>query len=107
MGGAKELHMAKLFFPAAALLLVATAATAGERPALDRPLSKMSSSEIKALNEGLSSDDPQFIKCRKVEETGSIAKRIRTCRTNQAWRVMSDRVREEIGTSMSGGTNTN
>ena len=99
--------MSKLIMPALAMMLTATSAHAADRPTPVRAPSQMTSSEIKAFNEGLDSDDPQYIRCRKIEETGSLVKKVRTCKTNEQWRALADRVRDEMGTSMSGGTNGN
>ena len=61
--------------------------TAGRTPP-DRPPSTMTSSEIKAHNEGLSPTHPYFVKCRKIEEIGSLEKKARVCHTNEQWKQL-------------------
>ncbi|AJA10475.1 Putative secreted protein [Sphingopyxis fribergensis] len=64
----------------------AAAAAAERRPPLDRPASTMTGTEIKAYNVGLAPTHPDFIKCRKIEEIGSLVKKARVCRTNEQWK---------------------
>ena len=59
---------------------------AAGRTAPDRPPSTMTSSEIKAHNEGLPPTHPYFVKCRKIEEIGSLVKKARVCHTNEQWK---------------------
>ncbi len=80
--------MAKLMFPAIGLILMATSAHAADnRLPPDRPPSEMTSSEIKAFNQGLAAADANYIRCRKTEVIGSLVKKLRVCRTNQQWRA--------------------
>lgn len=69
-----------------------TAATATDsaerRPPLDRPASTMTGTEIKAYNQGLEPVHPDFIKCRKIEEIGSLVKKARVCHTNDEWKKL-------------------
>ena len=58
------------------------------RPPLDRPASTMTSSEIRAYNVGLAPTHPDFIKCRKIEEIGSLVKKARVCHTNEQWKQL-------------------
>ncbi len=46
---------------------------------------RMSAAEIRASNAGLARNHPYFIRCQRREETGSLAKAIKSCRTNVAW----------------------
>ena len=39
--------------------------------------------EIKAYNADIDSSHPYYIKCRKTEVVGSLAKKLRVCRTNE------------------------
>ena len=68
----------------------AAAAPAGteRRPPLDRPASTMTGSEIKAYNVGLAPTHPDYIKCRKIEEVGSLVKKARVCHTNDEWKQL-------------------
>ena len=71
---------------------VVTSVSAGDsaagRTAPDRPPSTMTSSEIKAHNEGLPPTHPYFVKCRKIEEIGSLVKKARVCHTNEQWKQL-------------------
>jgi len=74
--------------------------------------SQMSPAEIKAHNAGLESTDLNYIKCRKTEVLGSLAKKQRTCRTNQQWKDVTaagnDGTREMVeGFARSGGSSGN
>lgn len=83
--------MSKLMFPAIGLILIATSAQASDnRLPPDRPPSSMTSSEIKAFNEGLEATHPNYIRCRKTEVIGSLVKKLRVCRTNAQWRRSID-----------------
>lgn len=48
----------------------------------------MTGTEIKAYNAGLASTHPDFIKCRKIEEIGSLVKKARVCHTNDEWKKL-------------------
>ena len=65
-----------------------TAAATDRRPPLDRPASTMTGTEIKAYNVGLAPTHPDFIKCRKIEEIGSLVKKARVCHTNEQWKQL-------------------
>ena len=71
-----------------ALALAAAPAPAGAetRRALDKAPSAMTNAEIKAYNDGLAMTHPDYIKCRKIEESGSWVKKARVCRTNAHWK---------------------
>ena len=45
----------------------------------------MKMSEIRAYNRSLGKDHPNYIRCKRVEETRSLVKKQTTCRTNQEW----------------------
>lgn len=51
---------------------------------------RMSASEIRAYNSTLDRSDPQFIRCTKQLETGSLVRKRATCRTNEEWRRVED-----------------
>jgi hypothetical protein len=71
---------------------VVTSVSAGDpaagRTAPDRPPSTMTNSEIKAHNEGLPPTHPYYVKCRKIEEIGSLVKKARVCHTNEQWKQL-------------------
>lgn len=102
------------FVSIAALSLVlagpAIAVEGGQPPS--RSPSQMSPAEIKAHNAGLESTDLYYIKCRKSEVMGSLAKKQRICRTNQQWKdamaAGNEGTREMIeGFARSGGSSGN
>jgi hypothetical protein len=52
----------------------------------DRAPSLMTSTEIRAYNAGLDSAHPYFIRCKKDPVIGSLARKLRVCRTNEEWK---------------------
>ena len=80
------LHM--LTMVAFVVTSVSAADPAVGRTAPDRPPSTMTSSEIKAHNEGLPPTHPYFVKCRKIGEIGSLVKKARVCHTNEQWKQL-------------------
>lgn len=74
----------------ASLLLSSAAAFAiadpGSKQPPDRAPSLMTSSEIRAYNEGLEATHPYYIKCRKDAVVGSLVRKLRVCRTNEEWK---------------------
>ena len=52
----------------------------------DRAPSLMTSTEIRAYNKGLDTAHPYFIRCRKDPVIGSLARKLRVCRTNEEWK---------------------
>lgn len=73
---------------AAASAPAAAPDTAAGRLPPDRPPSTMTSTEIKAHNAGLAMTHPYFVKCRKIEEIGSLVKKARVCHTNEQWKKL-------------------
>lgn len=71
-----------------------------DRTAPDRPPSTMTSSEIKAHNEGLPMTHPYYVKCRKIEEIGSLVKKLRVCNTNAQWRRIVDKGNQDARDTM-------
>ena len=63
------------------------ASGSADRAPPTRAPSLMTSTEIAAFNKGLEQTHPYYIKCRKIEETGSLVKKARVCRTNEQWKV--------------------
>lgn len=83
--------MKNLSCAAFALLALAPLSVLANDAALDRDPpekapSAMTNKEIAAYNEGLDANHPYYIKCRKIEETGSLVKKARVCRTNEDWK---------------------
>lgn len=51
---------------------------------------KMTAGEIRAYNASLSRDHPNFIRCERVGETGSLVRKRSVCRTNEEWSRVDD-----------------
>lgn len=79
---------ASFLFVLAAAAAGTTAVAATDLPALDKDPTAMSQSEIRAFNKGRSANDPDFIRCRKTEETGSLVHKTFTCHTMSQWASM-------------------
>ena len=75
--------------PLALICSPVQAANPNERTPPDRAPSLMTSREIAAFNQGLANTHPYFIKCRRLDETGSLVKKARVCRTNEQWKLAS------------------
>lgn len=65
--------------------LAAGAAAPAALPPLTRDPHTMSQSEIRAYNVGRVRTDPDFIRCVRAEETGSLARKTFSCQTNAQW----------------------
>ena len=55
---------------------------------------KMSAKEIAAHNATLQRTDPEFINCKRFTVTGTLAKKVRVCKTNDQWAALSNRSQE-------------
>ena len=100
-----------IILAAAGIGLAAPAFAVDKQPPGRMP-SEMTPSEIKAYNADISPDHPYYIKCRKTEVIGSLARKLRVCRTNEQWKEASARGNENTretleGFARSGGTNGN
>lgn len=71
-----------------ALAAAVAALPAVELPTLDKDPTKMSQSEIRAFNKDRPVSDPDFIRCVRREETGSLVRRSFTCHTVSQWAAM-------------------
>ena len=95
----------------ATLIVAPVAAGAEESAAPPKTPSAMTPTEINAHNAGLASTDPNYIKCRKTLEIGSLVKKNRVCRTNAKWKEVvansSQNARDtaEAMTSKAGNSN--
>ena len=72
------------------ILTSATFAAPDQKRPPDRPPSLMTSTEIRAYNEGLDSTHPYFIRCRKDPVVGSLVRKLRVCRTNYEWKRFAE-----------------
>lgn len=98
--------------PSFLIALAAAAATipAAELPVLDKDPTQMSQSEIRAFNKGRLATDPDFIRCVRREETGSLVRRSFTCHTVSQWAAMdrqgNQNARDTFEAMTSKATNT-
>jgi hypothetical protein len=74
-------------------------ASEGDAPMARAP-SDMSGAEIDAYNEGRAATDADYIRCRKIDEPGSLVKKIRICNTNAQWRKIGDKGNQDARDSM-------
>ena len=84
---------------AAIALAAAQASTVAAAATVEEPDPKeMSRSEIRQFNASLARDHPYYIRCERVPETGSLVKKVYSCRTNEQWdkadQVGNDKARE-------------
>ena len=66
-------------------MILANAATAATQLELTAGSTKMTASQIREYNSHLGRDHPNYIRCVRVEETGSLVRKRSVCRTNQQW----------------------
>ncbi len=71
------------FALAASASLAASAPAMADGDAIDPRT--MTQAQVRAHNATLSRDDPNYIRCVKSEETGSLARKRYSCRTNAMW----------------------
>lgn len=91
--------IASLAFLIALSAASAAAANEPEVP-LARAASDMSGAEIDAYNQGRAKADPDYIRCRRIEQVGSLVKRLRVCNTNAEWRRITDKGNQDARDSM-------
>ncbi|MFA9201304.1 MAG: hypothetical protein ACEQR8_08995 [Cypionkella sp.] len=70
----------------------AAALAQGEPPKPN--VSAMSIKEIRVHNAGLTAKHPQFIVCKRQSVTGSLARKTRTCLTNESWEKRAEAARD-------------
>ncbi|UKK83269.1 hypothetical protein L7H23_11920 [Sphingopyxis sp. BSN-002] len=58
---------------------------------LARAPSDMTGDEIDAYNVGRAATSPDYIRCRRIEQIGSLVKKQRVCNTNAEWRRITDK----------------
>ncbi|WP_422059158.1 hypothetical protein [Sphingopyxis sp.] len=75
------------------------AATEAEAP-LARVPSEMTGDEIDAYNQGRAASDPDYIRCRRIEQIGSLVKKLRVCNTNTEWRRITDKGNQDARDTM-------
>lgn len=84
---------------ALSIALAAPSIAADKQPP-DRMPSEMTPTEIKAYNSDIDATHPYYIKCRKTEVIGSLARKLRVCRTNQQWKEASAKGNENAADTL-------
>lgn len=82
-----------------ALSGVPTAAGSEAGPAA-RSASEMTGAEIDVHNQDLAATDANYIRCRRIEVSGSLVKKLRVCNTNANWKRIGDKGNQEARDSM-------
>lgn len=85
---------------AALTLALAAPAAAGDKLPPDRMPSEMTPTEIKAYNADIDKSHPYYITCRKTEVIGSLARKLRVCRTNEQWKEASAKGNENAADTL-------
>lgn len=67
---------------------------------LARTPSEMSGDEIDAYNQGRTANDADYIRCRRIEQPGSLVKKLRVCNTNAEWKRVTDKGNQDARDSM-------
>lgn len=80
--------------------LSAAPAAAESETLLARTPSEMSGAEIDAYNQGRAPSDASYIRCRRIELSGSLVKKLRVCNTNAEWRRITDKGNQDARDSM-------
>jgi hypothetical protein len=83
--------MRNLTIAALSLVLAAPGIAAVDKQPPDRMPSEMTPTEIRAYNSDIERAHPYFITCRKTPVVGSLARKLRVCRTNEQWKESSAR----------------
>ena len=79
---------------------LAAPAIAGDKQPPERMPSEMTPTEIRAYNSDIDASHPYYIKCRKTEVIGSLARKLRVCRTNQQWKEASAKGNENAADTL-------
>jgi len=99
-----------MFAAALSLILANTIAVVDAPQVTEGPI-KMKPSEIRAYNATLAPDHPNYIRCKRTLDTGSLVKKSTLCRTNQEWTRVEDKInveaREMVETYQKGFTKGN
>ncbi len=69
-------------------LAAAAATPAADLPVLAKDPTLMSQGEIRTFNKGRDATDPDFIRCVRRAETGSLVRRSFTCHTVSQWAAL-------------------
>ena len=92
---------------AAVLFLAQSAAAAAPPETVPGPVA-MTRTEIKAYNATLQRDHPSYIRCQRALETGSLVRKVTTCKTNAEWsrveEIGNDDARRTVDTILTSGS---
>lgn len=77
-------------FNAVIAVILAGAAPVVSAPEVVSGPVRMTAAEIRAYNAHLNREHPNYIRCARVEETGSLVRKKSICRTNQEWARIED-----------------
>lgn len=77
-------------FPTIMIFLSAGTAAVPATPPVQFDPRKMTPAEIRAHNQTLARNDPNYIRCVRRAETGSLVRKIASCRTNAQWASADD-----------------
>ncbi|WP_432768831.1 MAG: hypothetical protein HEQ22_15925 [Sphingopyxis sp.] len=80
--------------------MIAVPAAASEETVMARVPSEMSGAEIDSHNQGLAATAPGYIRCRRIEQIGSLVKKLRVCNTNLQWKRLADKGNQDARDSM-------
>lgn len=86
--------MRVLLTAAVGLTLASPGFAATDKQPPSRMPSEMTPTEIKAYNADIDKAHPHYITCRKTEVIGSLARKLRVCRTNAQWKEASTKGNE-------------
>ena len=87
--------MIRRMLAVAAVTVAASGVAAVAQSDIPRPnTTAMSIKDIRIHNASLTAKHPQYIVCKRQSVTGSLAKKTRTCLTNEVWQQRADSARE-------------
>jgi hypothetical protein len=87
--------MSAMLFLLSAAAAPAVSTTPAAAPLTEIEPRTMRQAEIRAHNAQLARTDPNYIRCVKREDIGSLVKRHFSCRTNRQWRLAEDSANTE------------
>ena len=89
-------------FAALVALTLANAPTAEAPPKLVSGPITMKMSEVRAYNRTLARDHPNYNRCKRIDEIGSLVKKRTDCRTNQEWARVENLSNQEAREAVEG-----
>lgn len=83
-----------------AMSLSVAAAANEDETRIARAPSEMTGAEIDAYNQGRPATSPDYIRCRKVDQVGSLVRKLRVCNTNAGWRQATEKSSQDARDTM-------